>query len=131
MKKSAPAGSPDAYIAALGGWQRPLVEGLRRSALAAGKLDEQIKWGHLVYFSDGPVLLIRAEENRVLLGFWRGRRLRDLEVRLKPGGKYELATMALREGDQIDPERVKSLVKAAIDLNHTIGDPTTAAPGTA
>jgi hypothetical protein len=124
MKKSAPAESPDAYVAALSGWHRHLVEGLRRSTLAAGKLDERIKWGHLVYFSNGPVLLIRAEEKRVLFGFWRGKRLRDLEERLKPGGKYELATMALLEGDKISPGQVKSLVKAAIDLNHSIGDPT-------
>lgn len=126
MKKSAPAESPDAYVAALSGWHRPLVEALRRSTLAAGMLDERIKWGHLVYFSNGPVLLIRAEEKRVLFGFWRGKRLRDLEERLKPSGKYELATMVLLEGDKISPKQVKSLVKAAIDLNHSIGDPTAA-----
>lgn len=124
MKKSVPAESPDAYVAALSGWHKPLVEGLRRSTLAAGKLDEQIKWGHLVYFSNGPVLLIRAEEKRVLFGFWRGKRLRDLEERLKPGGKYELATMVLFEGDKVSPKQVKSLVKAAIDFNHSLGDPT-------
>jgi hypothetical protein len=64
------------------------------------------------------VLLIRAEDERVLFGFWRGQRLRDLEERLKPGGKYEMATVVLLEGDKISPKRVKSLVKAAIDLNH-------------
>ena len=97
MKKSPPAESPDAYVTALTGWHRSLVENLRRATLAAGKLEERIKWGHLVYFSNGPVLLIRAEEQRVLFGFWRGKRLRDLEERLKPGGKYELATMVLNE----------------------------------
>ncbi len=97
MKKSAPAESPDAYVHALTGWRKALVESLRKSTLSAGKLDEQIKWGHLVYFFNGPVLLIRAEEERVLFGFWRGKRLRDLEERLRPGGKYELATMIFRE----------------------------------
>src|SRR5690606_36845288 len=38
----------------------------------AAPLDESIKWGHLVYQSNGPVLLIRAEARRVLFGFWRG-----------------------------------------------------------
>lgn len=131
MKKSAPAESPDAYVTALSGWHRSLVEVLRQSTLAAGKLDERIKWGHLVYFSNGPVLLIRAEERRVLFGFWRGKRLRDLEDRLKPGGKYELATMALLEGDKIVPAKIKKLVKAAIDLNRTVGDPTAASSGAA
>ncbi|MBX9399914.1 DUF1801 domain-containing protein [Lysobacter sp. BMK333-48F3] len=124
MKKSVPAASPDAYVAALDGWHRPLVESLRRATLGAGTLDERIKWGHLVYFSNGPVLLIRAEEKRVLFGFWRGKRLVGLEPRLKPGGKYELATMELREGDKIAPAQAKKLVKAAIELNRSVGDPT-------
>lgn len=75
------------------------------------------------------MLLIRAEEERVLFGFWRGKRLRGLDGRLKPGGKYELATMVFREGDKISAARAKSLVKAAIDLNHTVGDPTAVSQG--
>jgi hypothetical protein len=129
MKKVAPAASPDDYVRALTGWRRPLVEGLRKSTLAAGHLDERIKWGHLVYFSNGPVLLIRAEDERVLFGFWRGQRLRELDDRLKPGGKFELATMTLREGDTISAAHVGRLVKPAIDLNHTLGDPTTVSRG--
>jgi hypothetical protein len=93
MKKSVPAESPDAYVQALTGWRRKLVEGLRKATRAAGKLDEQIKWGHLVYFSGGPVLLIRAEDERVLFGFWRGKRLRELDERFKASGKYEMATI--------------------------------------
>lgn len=127
MKKSVPAESPDAYVAALTGWQKSLVENLRRHTLAAGELEEKIKWGHLVYFSNGPVLLIRAEESRVLFGFWRGKRLLELDERLKPGGKYEMANIVLVEGDQISPARIKKLVKAAIKLNHEFGDPTAAA----
>jgi hypothetical protein len=127
MKKSIPAASPDAYVAALGGWQRPLVESLRKATLATGKLDERIKWGHLVYFAHGPVLLIRAEEARVLFGFWRGQRLRDLDDRLAPGGKYEMATMVLRDGDEVAPARVRQLVQAAIDFNQQLGDPTAVA----
>lgn len=127
MKKSAPAESPDAYVAALTGWRKTLVESLRRSTLGAGALEERIKWGHLVYFSNGPVLLIRAEESRVLFGFWRGKRLRHLDDRLRPSGKYELANMVFVEGDQAIPARIKDLVKAAIDLNHQLGDPTAVA----
>jgi hypothetical protein len=127
MKKSTSAASPDAYVAALSGWQKTLVDGLRRSTLAAGKLDERIKWGHLVYFSNGPVLLIRAEEKRVLFGFWRGKRLRDLDERLKPSGRYELANVVLVEMDRINAAEVRNLVKAAIDLNREFGDPTAAA----
>lgn len=127
MKKSIPAESPDAYVAALTGWQKSLVEDLRRATLVAGKLEERIKWGHLVYYANGPVLLIRAEENRVLFGFWRGKRLRDLDERLKVGGKYEMANIVLIQDDKIRPAQIKNLVKAAIDLNHEFGDPTAVA----
>ena len=124
MKKSPPAESPDAYVEALAGWRRALVESLRDSALAGGKLEERIKWGHLVYLSNGPVLLIRAEDERVLFGFWRGKRLKHIDGRLKPGGKYEMATIALVAGDQIDAAQAKRLVKAAVALNRKLGDPT-------
>lgn len=124
MKKSIPAANPDAYVAALSGWQRVSVEQLRAAVLASAKLDETIKWGHLVYFSNGPVLLIRAEEHRVLFGFWRGQRLREIEKRLKPGGKYEMATIELHEHDEVTTATVRRLVKAAVKLNKTLGDPT-------
>lgn len=127
MKKSIPAESPDAYVLALTGWRRALVESLRTSTHAAAALDERIKWGHLVYFSNGPVLLIRAEEHRVLFGFWRGKRLREFDERLKPGGKYEMATIVLTEGDTIGAAAAKRLVEAAVALNRQLGDPTAAA----
>jgi hypothetical protein len=87
-------------------------------------LKEVIKWGHLVYQSKGPVLLIRAEEHRVLFGFWRGQRLREIEKRLKPGGKYEMATVELRENEQVSAAVVRRLVKAAVGFNKTLGNPT-------
>jgi len=126
MKKSAPAPNPDAYVVALTGWRRDTVEGLRNAVLAAGRLEEVIKWGHLVYSSNGPVLLIRAENERVLFGFWRGKHLREIEPRLKPGGKYEMATIELREGDEVAPETVRRLTRVAAKLNETDGDPTKA-----
>ena len=69
MKKAIPAPSPDAYVAALSGWQRATVDQLRAAVLGSGTLAEVIKWSHQVYLSNGPVLLIRAEERRVLFGF--------------------------------------------------------------
>ncbi|UXI70223.1 DUF1801 domain-containing protein [Tahibacter amnicola] len=128
MKKSVPAADPDAYIAALSGWRRDCAEGLRTAVQKAAPLQEVIKWGHLVYFSNGPVLLIRVEENRVLFGFWRGKRLRAIEPRLKPGGKYELATFELVEGTPWKPAVVSRLVREAVALNASAGDPTKSAP---
>jgi hypothetical protein len=124
MKKSVPAETPDAYIASLTGWQRRYAEVLRSTVVNAVPLREVVKWGHLVYFSNGPVLLIRAEERRVLFGFWRGQRLQDIEPRLKSGGRYEMATMELVEETRLERLRVVELVRKAVALNASHGDPT-------
>ena len=92
----------------------------------ATRLEEVIKWGNLVYLANGPVLMIRAEADRVLLGFWRGQRLRDLEPRLRPGGKYEMATLELRSGEGITSATVRRLTLAGVQLNAEVGDPTRA-----
>jgi len=124
MKKSVPAANPEAYVAALQGWQKALVVKLRTAVFRAADLEEVVKWLHLVYFANGPVLLIRAEENRVLFGFWRGQRLTHLEPRLKPGGKYEMATIQLNEGESVAASIITRLVKEAMRLNQELGDPT-------
>ncbi|HYO93858.1 MAG TPA: DUF1801 domain-containing protein [Polyangiaceae bacterium] len=124
MQKSTPAVSPDAYVAALGGWQRACVERLRKVVRVTPALVETVKWGHLVYLSNGPAVLIRAEEQRVLFGFWRGQRLRSIEPRLKPGGKYEMASLELREGTTLSVHTVKRLTREAVALNESVGDPT-------
>lgn len=124
-----PAANPDTYVASLDGWRRHCVEHLRKAVRAAAEMEEAVKWGHLVYLSNGPVLLIRAEEGRVLSGFWRGQRLRTIEPDLKPGGKYEMATLELREGMEFDPSTVRRLAREAVVLNRKLGDPTRAAKG--
>ena len=123
MMKTPPPASPEAYVKGLVGWRQKLVVLLRSVARKTGELDERVKWGHLVYFVDGPALLIRAEEERVLFGFWRGKRLLAIEPRLKPGGKYEMATLELREGMNIARATASRLVGEAIALNRALGNP--------
>ena len=123
MKRGAAPESPDAYVATLDGWPRPLVERLRAAALGSGAR-ETIKWGHLVYLTAGPVMLIRAEEARVLFGFWRGRRMTALEPRLRGGGKYEMASVELREGDDLTDAQARRLVAEAMRLDAELGDAT-------
>ena len=124
MKKGPFASSPEAYLGELTGWRRRCVEDLRSAVLGAAAFDEVIKWGHLVYFANGPAVLIRAEDTRVLFGLWRGQRLLSLEPRLRPGGKYEMATLVLTEGDILSPETAASLAAKAAQLNAELGDPT-------
>jgi len=127
VRKSTPALSPDAYVAALDGWRRACVEELRAAVRTVRGLREVIKWGNLVYLAEGPVVLIRAEDERVLLGYWRGQRLREIEPRLRPGGKYEMATAELREGDAIASAVVRRLTRVAVRLDSELGDPTAVA----
>ncbi|MCW5658433.1 MAG: DUF1801 domain-containing protein [Burkholderiaceae bacterium] len=124
MEKSVAAENPDAYVASLSSWQRQYVEALRSAVVSTASLQEVVKWGHLVYFSNGPVLLIRAEQRRVLFGFWRGKSLRSIEPRLKPGGKYEMATLVLLEQTPLERSTVLELVREAVALNASRGDPT-------
>ena len=127
MEKSAPAADPDAYVEGLRGWQKDRVARLRDAVRAAGPIDEVIKWGHLVYLSNGPVCLMRAEGKRVLFGLWRGQRLLDREPKLKAGGQFEMASASLVEDEALDPATVTALTRTATELNAELGDPTKAA----
>ena len=124
MMKGAAAANPDAYVEALSGWQRPLVEMLRTAINADGRFDESIKWTNLLFALNGPCIVLRAEENRVLLAFFRGKRLAHLDPRIKPSGKFELANLVMTEGADIDPALIADLASAAAALNVEFGDPT-------
>ena len=99
------------------------MDRLRAAVLRVPGFEETVKWGHLVYILEGPALLIRVDTGRVILGFWRGQRLRDIEPRLKPGGKYEMAKLELREDTTFDDAVVERLAQEAAQLNLTLGNP--------
>jgi hypothetical protein len=117
------AENPDAYIAALSGWQRERCEMMRAAILRAAPFEETIKWTNLVFTANGPCILIRAEEHRVLLGFWRGKRLRDLDPRIKASGKYELGNLVMTEATEITADAVSRLAADAFRLNTELGNP--------
>ncbi len=125
MKGSGPLpASPDEYIQSISGWRRDRVEMLRGIAAKVGDAEETVKWGHLVYVANGPAFLIRAEEQRVLFGFWRGKRLLDIEPRMTGTGKYEMKSLDLRQETVIDPAVAEALIRESIRLNRSIGNPT-------
>jgi hypothetical protein len=82
-----------------------------------GLFKETIKWGNLVYLANGPTVVIGAEETRVLFGFWRGRRLIEMQPLLRPGGRYEMARAEYREGDVVDVALAERLAREAYRLN--------------
>lgn len=117
------AESPDAYIAALSGWQLDRCTMMRAAIMAAAPFDETIKWTNLVFLANGPCILIRAEAHRVLLGFWRGKRLRELDPRIRASGKYELGNLVMSEDTEVTAEQVACLAAAAHRLNIELGNP--------
>ena len=123
MKMKA-AASPDAFVAELAGWQAELVAMLRQALNAGAAFDVIIKWGNLVFVHHGLCVLIHVEDERVVLGFWRGKRLTGLEPRIKPSGKYELGNIVFFEGDGIEAAQAERLAREAARLNEELGDPT-------
>ena len=55
-----------------------------------------------------------------------GWRLRSIEPRLKPGGKYEMATLELKQDTPLTRETACRLTAEAVRLNRDVGDPTRA-----
>ena len=76
---------------------------------------------------EGSCAAYSCQDNRILLGFWRGQRLSAIEPSLKPGGKYEMATLELRKGMTVASATVRRLTQEAVGLNKKLGDPTLAA----
>ena len=74
-----------------------------------------------MFVSNGLCILIHAEEARVLLGFWRGKRLAELDPRIKPSGKYELGNITLPRGTPIDPADITGSIRRGLNAD---GDPT-------
>lgn len=122
--KGQPPADPAEYVARLAGWQLSLVTTLREAIHAAAPFEEAIKWHNLIFVADGPCMLIHTEESRVLLGFWRGKRLVELDDRIKPSGKYELGNITFREDTPVDATQITRLATAARELNRQLGDPT-------
>lgn len=117
------AETPDAYIAAQSGWQLERCTMMRAAIMAAAPFEETIKWTNLVFLANGPCLLIRAEEHRVLLGFWRGKRLREVDPRIRASGKYELGNLVMTEATEVTREQVARLAAEAFRLNAELGNP--------
>jgi hypothetical protein len=124
VKMGPAAASPDAYVAALTGWQRERVTMLRAAVNAGAAFQESIKWTNLLFALSGPCIVIRAEESRVILAFFRGKRLTHFDPRIKASGKYELASFIMGEATDVDPDLITKLAHSAAELNLVYGDPT-------
>lgn len=112
----------DDYARGLPPAQKLIVAALRKIVLQPG-VTESIKWSQPVYESNGPFCYVRAFTKTVNFGFWRGAELMEQEPRLESGGK-RMAHIKLATVKDVDARSFKALVKAAIALNASEGDPT-------
>jgi len=114
----------DAYVASLSGWQADVVRDLRQLVRsAAPSAAESIKWAQPVYEVNGPFCYIRAFKSHVNLGFWRGAELEDPEELIQTGGE-KMGHVKITSPDAVKPAAFTQLVKSAVALNFTKGDPT-------
>ena len=118
------AASPDAFVSELSGWKSDLVIALRAAVHSAAAFNEIIKWGNLVFVHHGPCALIHVEDQRIVFGLWRGKRLTSIDSRVRPSGRYELGNIIFRRGDEIGSARVTRLAREGARLNAELGDPT-------
>lgn len=105
------------------GWQAEVVEDLlaivRRAAPAA---TASIKWAQPVFEQGGPVAFIKVAKAHVTFGFWRGAELSAPRGVLQ-GGQV-MRHLKIKSADEVDEELIARLVKQAVALNRTKGDPT-------
>jgi hypothetical protein len=123
-KTTVPGKTIAAYVAGLDGWRATVVGQL--CALvekAAPDATGSIKWAQPVFEDHGPICYVRAFTNHVNLGFWRGGELPDDEGRLHSGGQ-RMAHIKITGPQDVDAAAFTRLVKAAVQLNRTLGDPT-------
>ena len=117
-------GSVDDYMAALPDWQRRLANELVESVMqAAPSLTQAIKWGQPVFESNGPVCYFKGHKNHLTFGFWRGAALMEIDDRLETSGE-KMAHMKFTVESKLVKSKIKKLVKAAVELNRTLGNPT-------
>ncbi|MEA2644977.1 MAG: hypothetical protein QOE92_60 [Chloroflexota bacterium] len=115
---------PEAYYAALEGWQREITDGVRKLIRgAAPGTSEAIKWGQPVFSANGPVLAISPEKRYVNVIFWRGAVLTDPKGLLEGTGD-RMRHVKVHPDKPVPTAALRALVKQAIVLNAELGDPT-------
>ena len=125
MKKSGPQESKspseliDARIQELGDWRGEMLSRLRALIKEADpEVVEEWKWGGPVWSHDGLISTGETYKNVVKMTFAKGAALPD------PSGLFNSSldgntrrAIDFREGEKIDEEALKTLIRAAVTLN--------------
>lgn len=123
MKKIAASEAPalliDARIRELGGWRGKTLAHVRALIKQAdADVTEEWKWGVPVWSHDGIICTGEAYKSAVKLTFAKGAALKD------PAGLFNSSltgntrrAIDIRDGDELDTDAFKALVRAAAALN--------------
>jgi len=114
----------DEYAAGLEGWRSEAVKALVELVRAAApEARESIKWAQPVFDDHGPFLYIKAFKNHVNFGFWRGVDLPD-EAGILEGTGEKMRHVKVTGLEDIQEDVLAGLVREAVALNRSKGDPT-------
>lgn len=114
----------DGYFDGLDPAQAAVARALRQLVTAAApQAVETFKWSQPVYEQGGPLCWIKAHKGHVTLGFWRGMQLPS-GAGIVEGSGQKMGHLKVRSVADIQPVRLKTLVREAVALNQQRGDPT-------
>ena len=119
QKSESPSELIDARIKELGDWRGEMLSRLRTLIKEADpEVVEEWKWGGPVWSHDGLISTGETYKNAVKMTFAKGAALKD------PSGLFNSSldgntrrAIDFREGEKIDEEALKTLVRAAVTLN--------------
>jgi hypothetical protein len=107
------------YINETTGWRGKMLARLRKVILdAAPSLVEEWKWNTPVWSHDGNVVAAGAFQNHVKINFFKGASLNDPTGLFNAGLEAKVTrAIDIHEGNVLNEEALKSLVRAAFALN--------------
>lgn len=123
QRGNSPAQLIDARIKELGDWRGKLLGRLRALVREADPdVVEEWKWGVPVWSHDGLICTGESYKNVVKMTFARGAALKDPSGLFNSSldGKVRRA-IDFHEGETVDEEALKILVRAAVTLNQSTG----------
>ncbi len=114
----------DEYIAAFDDWRTDAMKRLREVVKeGAPHSAVGIKWAQPVWEWNGPMIWMKAYPKHVNIGFWRGTELEDPKKVLTGDGE-RMRHIKLTSVEEIPADALRELVKQAVKLNTSKGNPT-------
>jgi hypothetical protein len=115
-----PSDHIDQLIAGLTDWRGKTLAGVRKAILEADpEIVEEWKWmGSPVWCSNGNMVVGNAHKDKIKLTFSHGASLPDPDKLFNNGfGGKVWRSIDIFEGDEMDAQALKELIRAAVDYN--------------